>query len=118
MWIRTRPASATISVEARTAHTDRPERAPEVVSFKLLPTERDHLDLDTGEVFQDYGYARTQKNEGKLIAASITIRPSNDKSDGEQSAMFYMSEVTGDFYSYPSSIIFDVFIEPVWHQRL
>ena len=119
MWIRTRPASATISVEARTALTDRPERVPEIVSFELLPTdERDHLDLDTGEVFQDYGYARTQKNEGKLIAASITIRPSSDKSDGEQSAMFYMREVTADFYSHPSSIIFDVFIEPTLFQRI
>jgi hypothetical protein len=119
MWIRTRPASASISLEARTALSDRPERAQEIVSFELLPTnERDHLDLDTGEVFQDFGYARTRKNEGKLIGASITIRSTKDKPDGEQSAMHYMREVTGDFYSRPSSIIFDVFIEPVLFQKI
>jgi hypothetical protein len=94
MWIRTRPASASISLEARTARTDRPERAPEIVSFELLPTdERDHLDLDTGELFQDYGYARIRKNEEKLIGASITIRSTTDKPDGEQSAMQYMGEI-------------------------
>jgi hypothetical protein len=66
MWIRTRPASASISLEARTAVTDGSERPSEIVSFELLPTnERDHLDLDTGEVFQDYGYARLyKKNRG------------------------------------------------------
>jgi hypothetical protein len=119
MWIRTRPASASISLEARTPTTDRPERAREIVSFELLPTnERDHLDLDTGEVFQDYGYARTQKNEGKLIGASITMRSTNDKSDGEQSAMHYMREVTGDFHAHPSTIMFDVFIEPTVFTKL
>jgi hypothetical protein len=119
MWIRTRPASASISFEARTAHTDSPKRAPEIVSFELLPTdERDHLDLDTGEVFQDYGYARTQKNEGKLIGASITIRSTEDKSDSEKSVMHYMGAVTGEFYSHPSSIIFDVIIEPALFQKI
>jgi hypothetical protein len=119
MWIRTRPASASISLEVRTAATDRPVRAQEIVSFELLPTdERDHLDLDTGEVFQDFGYARTQKNDERLIGASITIRSTSDRPDGEQSAMHYMREVSGDFYSHPSSIIFDVFVEPALFQKI
>ena len=81
MWIRTRPASANISLEARAPASDRPVPTQEIVSFELLPTnERDHLNLDTGEVFQDYSYAMLHKKEDKLIGASITIRAIPDDS--------------------------------------
>ena len=113
MWIRTRPASANISLEVRAPTSDRPVPTREIVSFELLPTnERNHLDLDTGEVFQDYGYARLRKKEEKLISATITIREIPDDSYYQHNAMHYVSEIEGDDFSHPSSIIFDVFIAP------
>ena len=69
-------------------------------------------------MFQDYGYARTEKKEKKLINASITIRSTNEKPSGEQSAMHYMNEMTGDFYSHSSSIMFDIFVEPALFQTI
>ena len=113
MWIRTRPASANISLEARAPASDRPVPTQEIVSFELLPTnERDHLDLDTGEVFQYYSYARLHKKEDKLIGASITIRAIPDDSFYQHNAMRYM----GDFG--PSAILFDVFIAPTAFREL
>jgi hypothetical protein len=119
MWIRTRPASASIRLEARTPTSDDPIPTQEVIWFGLLPTdEHDHLNLDTGEVFQDYNYARLDKNEQKLIDASITIRAIPDGSYYEKNLMCYRGEVkTDDFYS-PSSIDFDVFIAPTAFREL
>jgi hypothetical protein len=109
MWIRTRPASANISLEARAPASDRPVPTQEIVSFELLPTnERDHLNLDTGEVFQSY--ARLHKKEDKPIGASITIRAIPDDSFYQHNAMHYMSETTGADFNHPSAILFDVFI--------
>jgi hypothetical protein len=71
MIIRTRPFGAGISLEARVPTKDRPVPTQETISFELLPTEeRDRLDLDTGEVFQDYIYAKLHKKENNLIGAS------------------------------------------------
>jgi hypothetical protein len=119
MWIRTRPASANISLEARAPASDRPVPTQEIVSFELLPTnERDHLDLDTGEVFQYYSYARLHKKEDKLIGASITIRAIPDDSFYQHNAMHYLGEITGDDFNRPSAILFDVFIAPTAFREL
>jgi len=113
MWIRTRPASASISLEAHAPTSDLPARTQEVVSFKLLPTnERDHLDLDTGEVFQDYGYAKIHNKESKLINASMSVRAIPDDSYYQHNAMHYFEEATDDLSSHPSSIMFNGFVEP------
>src|SRR5437764_1893851 len=113
MWIRTRPASANISLEARVPTSERPSPTQETVSFRLLPTnERDHLDLDTGEVFQDYSYARIHKNREKLISASLTIRVLPDESYYEHNAMHYMGAVEGDEFSRSATIMFDAFLAP------
>jgi hypothetical protein len=113
MWIRTRPSSAAVSLEARVPTKDRPVSTEEIVSFELVPTEeRDHLDLDTGEVFQDYNYARLHKKEEKLISARITIRPLPDETCYQYNTMKYFSAETGDENHLPSSIHFSVFIEP------
>jgi hypothetical protein len=113
MWIRTRPASASISLEARAPSADRPAAITETVSFRLLPTnERDHLDLDTGEVFQDYSYARIRKNHEKLISASLTIRVLPDESYYKHNAMHYMAAVEGDEFSRSATIMFDAFLAP------
>jgi hypothetical protein len=118
MFIRTRPSTVGISLEARVPSEDFPA-TQETVSFELTPTEeRDHLDLDTGEVFQNYSYARIHKNEKKLIGANITVRPILDDSDYQYNAMQYFSEQTGvDFHS-PASIHFSVFIEPTVFREL
>ena len=119
MLIRTRPASVAISLEARVPTKDRPDPKRESVSFALLPTdERDHLDLDTGEVFQDYDYARLHKNEKKLIPASITIRECLDDTHYQYNAMLYSGEQTGDDFYSRSSIYFDVFITPTAFREL
>ena len=92
MLIRTRLASANISLEARVPTKDQPVPTQESVSFELLPPDdRDHLDLDTGEVFQDYDYARLHKNEKKLIGASMTIREALRNSYYKYNLMYYHS---------------------------
>ena len=133
MWIRTRPASASMSLEVRSPTKDRPvafrAQPPhafasipgamqESVSFELLPTdERGHLALDTGEVFQDHSYAILHKNEQKLLTASITIRAAPDDSYYQYNVMRYMGETTGDDF-YDPSIHFDVFIAPTAFSEL
>lgn len=110
MLIRTRLASADISLEARVPTKDRPDATLEYLSFQLLPDDGDHLDLDTGEVFQkDY-------DEKRHIGASLTIRPSPD--DSRESHMRYLGKVQGDDYRYPSSIDFAAFIEPTAFREL
>jgi hypothetical protein len=119
MRIRTRPASANISLEARAPNSDRPVPTVEIVSFELLPIDgHDHLDLDTGEVFQDYGFAKLRKNEEKLISASITIHAIPDDSYYQYNAMYYMDEMDRDDFSRPSSIFFDLFMAPAAFREL
>src|SRR5437016_5867636 len=110
MIIRTRPSAASISLEARVPTQDRPVPTRETVSFELLPTEaRDHLDLDTGEVFQDYIYAKVDKKEKNLIGASMMISPILNESYYKHNAMQYFSEQTGDDFYNPASIHFTMF---------
>src|SRR5262245_34481795 len=119
MFIQTRPSGAGISLEARVPTKDRPVPTQEFVSFKLIPTdERDHLDLDTGEVFQDYIYAKLHKKEKDLIDASMTIHPILDQSDYQYNTMRYFSEQTGDDFYSPASIHFTMFIEPTAFREL
>jgi hypothetical protein len=119
MLIRTRPSAPGISLEARVPTKDRPVPTQETVSFELLPTnERDHLDLDTGEVFQDYIYAKLHKKEKNLIGASMMIRPILDQSYYQYNTMQYFSEQTGDDFYNPASIHFTMFIEPTAFREL
>src|SRR5262249_47537952 len=119
MFIRTRPSAAGISLEARVPTKDRPVPTQETVSFELLPTEeRDHLDLHTGEVFQDYVYAKVGKKKKNLISASMTIRPILDESYYRHNIMQYFSEQSGDNFFSPASIHFMMFIEPTAFREL
>ena len=134
MLIRTRLASANISLEARVPTKDRPIPTEESVSFELLPADDDqHLDLDTGEAFQNYGFARLDKKEKKLISAIMVIceaqelaaqpRLMRGPAAGTEAGMVgdsyykhnYMSyfdeATTVDDYS-PSSIYLNVYIDP------
>src|SRR5262245_28073987 len=119
MHLATRLSSVSVSLEARVPTKDRPVPIQENVSFTLLPTdERDHLDLDTGEVFQDYNYARLHKNEKKLISANITIYAALDDSDYQYNRMQYFDEQKHDLFYQPSSIYFSVFIAPTAFREL
>jgi hypothetical protein len=119
MWIRTRLASVGMSLEARNPTKDHPDTMRENLSFGLLPGDgRDHLDLDTGEVFQDYNYARLHKNEKKLIGASISIRPLLDDSYYKDNVMSYISKYNSDVTSHPSQIHFMAFIDPTAFREL
>jgi hypothetical protein len=119
MFVRTRPSAAGISLEARVPTKDRPVPTQETISFELLPTEeRDHLDLDTGEVFQDYIYAKLHKKEKNLIGATMTIRQILDESYYRHNTMQYFSELTGDNFYNPASIHFTTFIEPTAFREL
>src|SRR5258708_1400366 len=113
MLIKTRIASAGMSLEACSPTEKQPFATQEVLSFELLPTDdRDHLDLDTGEVFQDYNYARRHGNAKKLIGASMTIRPMPDVSYYQFNVMHYIAEHKSDDFNSPSSIYFTAYIEP------
>jgi hypothetical protein len=119
MIIRTRPSAAGVSLEARVPTKDRPVATQEAISFELLPTEeRDHLDLDTGEVFQDYIYAKLHKKEKNLIGASITIRPALDEAYYQHNTMRYFGEQRGDDFYNPASIHFIMFTEPTAFREL
>jgi hypothetical protein len=119
MWIRTRPSSVSMFLEARRPTEDWPIPVREMISFGLLPTDDgDHLDLDTGEVFQDYGYARLHKKEQKLIGASATIQLMSDDSSYKQNAMRYRKERNSDDGPEPSSIHFQVFVSPAAYREL
>lgn len=118
MLLRTRPTSASMFLEASTPTREGPISSRESILFKLVPDEDDHLDLDTGEVFQDYISADLSKNERKLISASATIHSSSDESKYLHNAMHYYGEhKTDDSYESPS-IHFDVFIEPALFRAL
>jgi hypothetical protein len=113
MLIRTRLASASISLEACNPTKEYPIATRENLSFRLLPPDaRDYLNLDTGEVFQDYQYARLHNKDKKLIAASITIRPMLDASDYQYNVMHYFEQTKSDDSYFLSQIYFSVSIEP------
>jgi hypothetical protein len=119
MIIQTRPSAAGISLEARVPTKDRPVPTQETISFELLPTEeRDHLDLETGEVFQDYVYAKLHKKEKNLIGASMMIRPISDDSNYRYNRMHYFGEQSGDDFNHPASIHFVMFVDPTAFREL
>ena len=120
MFIRARLASVGMSLEAHVPTEDRSFATEESLVFRLLPTdERNHLDLDTGEVFEDYYYARLRKTEKKLIDASITISPLPDDSYYQYNAMHYHYRDGTHTDGRPTSeICFTAFIEPAAFREL
>src|SRR6266849_2511356 len=120
MWIHTRPASASVSVEVQTPSGDGSDAVQkEFVSFELLATEeRDHLDLDTGEVFQNYNYARIRNKHTNLIGATLTIEAASDDSDYKRNSMRYMEEIQAEFFSKPTTIFFTVYLAPTAFREL
>jgi len=121
MWIHIRPASANLSLEVErpTDNGNDPAKRKEYISFQVLPTEgRDHLDLDTGEVFQHYNYARIRNKDENLIGARLTIEPASEASDYRRNSMRYMDEVRGEFESAPATIFFGIYVAPATFREL
>jgi len=115
MWIHVRPASANLllEIDRPSENGSGPVKQKEYVSFQVLPTDdRDHLDLDTGEVFQDFNYARIRNKRENLIDARLTIEPASDESDYRRNSMRYMDEVRGEFESFPATIFFCLYLAP------
>jgi len=52
------------------------------VAFEVEPEGRYHLDLATGEIFQNSRYARLRDNEGKIIKGTLFIMPQEADADG------------------------------------
>jgi len=121
MWIHIRPASANLSLEVErpTDGGNDSARRKEYISFQVLPTDdRDHLDLDTGEIFQHYNYARIRNKHENLIGARLTIEPTSEDSDYRRNSMRYMDEVRGEFESFPTTIFFGVYVAPATFREL
>jgi hypothetical protein len=49
---------------------------------------------------------------------SITIRSSSEDTDQQDNAIHYFGAISGDDFSHPSSILFDVFIDPATFREL
>ena len=112
MWIRTQPSSLVVQTEALTPR-DNETPLRELISLELIPTrEGDHIDLDTGEVFQDEAYARLRKKETKLIRATASIRARSIAAKEQINTMRYWAGSSRGDNTRPSSIHFDVFVAP------
>jgi hypothetical protein len=121
MWMYVRPASANLLLEVERPSDDAkdPAKRKEYISFQVLPTaEANHLDLDTGEIFQDYNYARIHNKHDKLISARLIVEPVIDDSDYKRNRMRYSDAVQGEFDSFPATIFFSLCVEPATFREL
>lgn len=121
MWIHVRPATANVLLEIERPSDDAsdPAKRKEYISFRVLPTaEADHLDLDTGEIFQHYNYAQTHNKQDKLIGARLIVEPASNDSDYKRNKMRYSDAVQGEFDSSPATISFSVYVEPNTYREL
>jgi hypothetical protein len=115
MWMPVRPATVNILLKIERPSDDGgdPAKRKEYISFQVLPTDdRDYLDLDTGEVFQHYNYARIRNKQDKLIGAKLTVEPASDDSSYKWNRMRYSDAVQGEFDSFPATIFFSVYVAP------
>jgi len=121
MWIHVRPASANLLLELErpSENASDPAKRKEYISFQVLPTaEASHLDLDTGESFQDYNYARIRNKHDKLIGARLIVEPALTDEDYKRNRMRYSDAVQGEFESVPATIFFGVYVEPATFREL
>ena len=121
MWIHVRPATANLLLEIERPRDDAsdPAKRKEYISFQVLSTDdRNHLDLDTGEIFQHYDYARLYNKHENPIGVRLTIHPASEDSHYKRNAMQYMDAVNGEFESFPATIFFTVYVPPTTFREL
>jgi hypothetical protein len=121
-------ASTSLETE-RSAETEAPtqpapQSKPRVVSrqqvyFTVYPEGRDHLDLETGEVFENPSYARIRNEADKSISAQLSVYEASSelKSKLAYNRMQYFGEKSGYDY-YDPSIHFSFVLPPRDFQRL
>jgi hypothetical protein len=80
-------------------------------AFGVYPVDRDHLDLETGEVFRNPQRAGEEYILGEqYISGSLTVRRALAEDSYHHNAMFYLEGVSSSdgFGDSPSSIHFSV----------
>lgn len=80
------------------------------INFGVYLSDRDHLDLETGEVFENSVYSRIRGNTAKLISAQLSIYRGSTKSDYKENKMRYLGGIESDFYNSEASIEFTCFL--------
>lgn len=80
----------------------------QVVSFRVHLDGRDHVDLETGEIFQ----RPSRLNTNRLISASLTVEQAKSDEYYAYNRMSYSEELVSDdpIASCPSEIYFSVFV--------
>jgi hypothetical protein len=96
-----------LGMTARTTFGDQTETTHSI-SFTLQLAGHDSLKLETGEVLENPAYASVRGNKQNEISASLTIHPASDERGPSLNAMRYFEAMTGDDYSSPPLIGFEV----------
>jgi hypothetical protein len=99
-----------LGMSTRTTFGDDQTETTHWLSFTLQVAGHDSLKLETGEVLENPAYASIRGNKPNEISANLTVHPASDKRGPSLNAMTYFEAMEGDDYSFPSSIIFEVFI--------
>lgn len=103
------------------SYADLPEekgvgRGRRVISFRVHLDGRDHVDLETGEIFQD----PRRLNKKNVISASLTVEQAKTEEYYGYNRMTYSEEIVSDdpIASHPSEIYFSVFVPQADMQEL
>src|ERR1700682_662304 len=96
-----------LGMTARTTFGDQTETTHSL-SFTLQLAGHDSLKLETGEVFENPACASVRGNKQNEISAHLTIHPASDERGPSLNAMRYFEAMTGDDYSSPPLIGFEV----------
>jgi hypothetical protein len=89
------------------------QRSRTSVVFDVFPEGRDHLDLVTGEVFQDPSYARIRKTKDNTIGGTVQIYAGYDETDYNYSRMKYVeAHNLDDLGDTLASVNFTCFLPP------
>jgi hypothetical protein len=110
---------ASINMELTTIYPDENKSTRgQQLYFTVYPDDRDHLDLETGEVFENPRYAKLRKHLDKLISAQLSVREASSAEDVKYNRMQYLGEVKGDDYGSEASIYFQYFLHPRYFHSL
>jgi hypothetical protein len=110
MLLTLRIVSASMDLTA-IAPSDKPARGPSL-SFSVEIDDRDHLDLETGEIFEAPRYAKIRGHQDKLINATLCVRQALSADDFKYNRLQYFEAVRGDDYGNDPFIYFDFWLHP------
>jgi hypothetical protein len=87
-------------------------RSGHTISMEVYPSDRDYIELKTGEVFCDPRYLKFRGKDRESISATLSILPASSDEDHAYSRMIYHKAVGNDLEYHPSSIHFSCFLSP------